>query len=309
MNLIPTWRTPITFTRDWEPLVTYGLVSLELVAPAHAAKGAQPEFGRLHELGGMLVAASRRLVQIKESSDSTSDPAVFERQEEVAESLEPLREFRELIAVAVMLVHAAAAGDKADFDDASPIEPLLRDGSSVVDLVNRYGPARKVEPLVSERGTIWGLASRDLVARASLEVFDLYAHRPPLRRCVLCGRVFIPRGNEINCRWHFWAWPNAIGDRPVELCNEAHRLVLEKAERDAHRREYVRLHTRLRRARQRHERTIEDSGPRSKAAQQTREALRAAEAEYVSLERRARGLKPNPVTEPSDLRPKEEHHG
>lgn len=142
-----------------------------------------------------------------------------------------------------------------------------------------------------------------------VELFDLFTHRPTLRRCSICERVFVPRGNEGNCRWHLWSWPTSVGDRPLELCNEKKRFVIEAADKQAHRREYVRLHTRVRRARQRYEETVQTAGARSRKAHEARQALRAAESEYESLERRGPGSKPSLVADSRDLQRKEEDDG
>jgi hypothetical protein len=52
--------------------------------------------------------------------------------------------------------------------------------------------------------TVYGFHAKTLFERLALEVQDLYLRRPMLRRCVFCDAVFVPRQNELNCRWALW---------------------------------------------------------------------------------------------------------
>lgn len=235
------------------------------------------------------------------------DPGFSAQVEAEARSLDPLRDFRALVAPAAELVCAAASGKRKEFEASSPSAPLLANGTkTLADLVWEYGPRLRPHELTSGG---WGFQLDNLLERTVVELFDLFIHHPPLRRCSLCDRVYVPRRNEGNCRWHLWRWPPAVGDAPLELCNEKKRYVIETAERQSHRREYVRLHTRVRRARQRHEEAVRAFGPRSRQARTTRQALREATAEYENLERRRPGLKPNLAADSKDLQPKEEDNG
>lgn len=56
----------------------------------------------------------------------------------------------------------------------------------------------------------------DLRQRIAMELFELYATRPELRRCRLCKRVFVPRGrSETFCRSQLWRSGDPIA---FELC-------------------------------------------------------------------------------------------
>jgi hypothetical protein len=116
----------------------------------------------------------------------------------------------------------------------------------------------RVQPsrLVSRRGGHeWSFRPSDLWSRVALELIELYATRPRVRRCLLCRGAFIPVEREANCRWGLWI----VGtNKPLrEVCDpEAFETFLAReASEDL---EHKRTRTRLS---QTHRRRSRDFGP------------------------------------------------
>jgi hypothetical protein len=66
--------------------------------------------------------------------------------------------------------------------------------------------------------TVYGFRTKTLLERLALEVQDLYLRRPRIRRCVFCDALFVPRSNELNCRWTLW---DAKTHKAVQQCATA----------------------------------------------------------------------------------------
>jgi hypothetical protein len=265
LELLPIWRTPIVFTTKALNIgQTWGLVAFELSSPAPILE--EREFGRLHDLGVELEVASSSLAEDFVSGDTP---------------LEPLRRFRdeELSRVMNAVFHAGSVSE----DGVESAAALLRN----------FGP----RGLFLERYTSggWGLRCKNLIERVAVELFDLTQHRPILSNCSICGRVFVPRGDESNCRWHIWAEGAKVGARPLLYCDQSlehHDRVnpaFAEAEAAEHRREWSRLNMRVRRAQNRYERAVAADGPRSRNAGELRSRLREEEAAFAAFQRRPRG--------------------
>jgi hypothetical protein len=142
----------------------------------------------------------------------------------------------------------------------------------------------------------WGFAFDSLLERIAGEIAFLYLYeRPTLKRCVLCGAVFVSRDKRANCHWSLW---DATTEAELRRCTPP--ATFEDWERRettvAHRRERKRLTERLRQERLRAGGNDED-----------KRVVRAREArdEYMRLHARPRG-RPQRVDAPSmDIIPEE----
>jgi hypothetical protein len=97
---------------------------------------------------------------------------------------------------------------------ARPSANLATDAALVT---GTHGPRAAFATFREPKGgrTVYGFRADTLSERLALEVQDLYLHRPRLRRCVFCDAVFVPRNNELNCRW---ALHDASSHDPLEQC-------------------------------------------------------------------------------------------
>ena len=151
------------------------------------------------------------------------------------------------------------AGYARDVDAAArkgtrPSAKLAKDAALVT---GTHGPrvafARFREPTAGR--TVYGFRIKTLFERLALEVQDIYLHRPRLRRCVFCDAVFVPRANELNCRWALW---DAATHQPLAQCateemveqwNTTHADALKNSDRErARERERKRIDQRVYRA-------------------------------------------------------------
>jgi hypothetical protein len=148
------------------------------------------------------------------------------------------------------------------------------------DLLARYAPpARPWRLRLGEpANVVWGLRCDTLDGRIALELFELYTHRPTLRRCRYCAAVYVPRVREANCSW--WLW-DAETLEMVRACTDP-----DNFDRDEHRRTRKKLHARLARARKRH--GADENHPH---------VIRARDElnEYMETHERRRGPSPRPL--------------
>jgi hypothetical protein len=80
-----------------------------------------------------------------------------------------------------------------------------------------HGPRVVLQAYRTRQGgrTVYGYRAQTLFERLALEVQDLYLHRPRIRRCAFCDALYVPHGNELNCRWALW---DAATHEPLEQC-------------------------------------------------------------------------------------------
>jgi hypothetical protein len=105
---------------------------------------------------------------------------------------------------------------------------------------------------------VYGFRAKTLFERLALEVHDLYLHRPKLARCVFCNSIFVPRNNELNCRWALWdanshaALAQCATNEATEHWNATHKGAASMfgSEKDRER-ERKRIDQRVHRAQQR----------------------------------------------------------
>jgi hypothetical protein len=86
---------------------------------------------------------------------------------------------------------------------------------------------------------VWGEA-RHLHERVTLELVELCDSRVELRHCRLCGAVFAPVKNEVNCRFGLWDADTHAAIR--EWCDED---ALKRLHNEGNRREHTRTRRRL----------------------------------------------------------------
>jgi hypothetical protein len=135
----------------------------------------------------------------------------------------------------------------------------------------------------------WAFAFDTLLARIAGEIAFLYLYeRPTLKRCVLCGAVFVDRDKRANCHWSLW---DSRTETELQQCSPAtsfegweHREVTL-----AHRRERKRLNEQLRQELRRAE--CDEQDPRVIRARKARD-------EYMQAHGRTRG-RPQRVASPA----------
>jgi hypothetical protein len=219
VDYVSSWWTPIdvSLPTDIDPdpfatghAYTYGLVATEL------AESDWPSVGfpaRLVERLGLasLLATSRAVADVPTASDDVSVHA--HRLREVVE--------HELVSLVAPIAQAA---DSARRFDTSPTKGVLR-------FAEAYGPSFRPKSLRRGERVDWAQSFTHLRERCALELFELYASRPRLRRCVYCRSVFVPTRDERSCRWNLWRWPASPGDAPLRLCAESRQEEVTKATR------------------------------------------------------------------------------
>ena len=187
---------------------TYGLVATELAESEWPSVGFPPRLVERVGLAGLL-ATSRAIADTPTASDDVSVHA--HRLRQLVE--------HELVSLVAPIARAA---DSARRFDTSPTEGVRR-------FAEVYGPSFQPRRLRRGERVEWGQSFTHLLERCALELFELYASRPRLRRCVYCRSVFVPRRNERSCRWNLWRWPASPGDTPLRLCAESRQAAVTKA--------------------------------------------------------------------------------
>ena len=145
-----------------------------------------------------------------------------------------------------------------------------------------YGrPARLVRfhDRLTGKKRSWGFVYETLLSRLASEVICLYEERPKLKRCVLCGAVYISNVKRANCTWTLW---DAATGTEVQQCAPA-EVFAAFARRESsltHQRTRKRLNERVRRERLRAH--GDDTNPRVKAALEARDG-------YINRSRRQPG--------------------
>jgi hypothetical protein len=169
-------------------------------------------------------------------------------------------------------LEAAAPGHKP----SPELVPLARRFAEV------YGRPLKLVSARNRRNgkTVWGPVYDRLLERIASELMFLYEYeRPTLKRCVLCGAVFVSREGRANCSWTLWdgtTHDELLGCSPPEVFENWSRqeATLE------HRRTRKRLTERIRQERR-----------RANGNEQDARVIRARKDrdEYMKANRRRRG--------------------
>ena len=79
----------------------------------------------------------------------------------------------------------------------------------------RFRPRRYRDRATGWKET-WGTGYERLLERVALELQWLYADRPRLRRCVLCGAIYVTNEKRANCYWTLW---NVQTGEEVQRCS------------------------------------------------------------------------------------------
>lgn len=241
MDYVPSWQSPIDVAlpvsdERWVPnlgAITYGLVSTELVEAQWPERGFPSRL--IERLGrANLLAAARSFGELF----GDPDVAGANRLREIVNN-----EFAPLVAP----ITAAASEARALAIPPSP---------AVLRLTQVYGPnVFMPRRLRRDERMTWGHSFASIVEQAAVEVFEIHASQPRLRRCVYCQSAFVPWRDERCCRWNLWGWPATTGDLALRLCShERHqaseRFRLEPDARQTHSRERKRLWAKVARERQ-----------------------------------------------------------
>jgi hypothetical protein len=187
----------------------------------------------------------------------------------------------------VLVSELERAADARELPD--PTRVCIHEGEGLEHarrLLAAYEPRLQPEPLKRRRDDrrVWGWRFASLDQRVALELFELFALRPRLDRCYLCGRVFVPRGRKRSCRAHLWA--QGQHGEALEYCTG--ERVGERAARSEEDIEYDRLQKQASRMRKH-----PWGDPRRQRAEQELAAWREANP------RKKRGPPPRP--EPPDI--------
>jgi hypothetical protein len=242
VDTTPSWRTPHRFRRllpsgAGEEVVTYGLVAVALteahVETAEGARTAAERFGlaplaKLAFRGSSSVADVPYAVARQASVNASAADQIaslnvsaefgkpFDGDPDQAWSAfvdeggpDRLRDWVDDVRPLVAPVAKAA-----DIRGHPPADEQLLE-QSLAQLEYCYGRGLALERFeFVARGSskaVWGFRFRDLAERAAVELFELYAIRPSLRRCELCGRVFVPaKERDAYCRFNLWEIPERV---------------------------------------------------------------------------------------------------
>lgn len=92
-----------------------------------------------------------------------------------------------------------------------------------------------------------GYKDQAIHERVAIEVYELTATRPKIRKCCLCGAAFVPHRAEPNCRWNVYPALAKPGDEPLRPCVPDEQLAAFFADQDAgaHKRERKRRYQRV----------------------------------------------------------------
>jgi hypothetical protein len=283
VDIAPVWRTPHQFSllpvdghapeAGLQPVFTYALLSTEL-AQANLAHGLPPEAvsrigiewlasladqvrgGKsksalttfLEEQVGIAHPGQDSNKAVIGGPHATSIPAK-ELEAFIATELPRIRHFVDF-ELRPFLPELAQAADERRRPDAGSVQHAERNGLAAARrLLTIYGPRHRPVPMRSPRSTrpLWGLEFQNLAERISVELFEIFATRPRLHRCRLCGRIFVPRTRtDSRCRAYLWAPGNQSA---LDFCIPQHEVDAHNADVLAgqHERERKRLHQQMRR--------------------------------------------------------------
>jgi hypothetical protein len=198
--------------------------------------------------------------------------------------------------IAPLVRHLERAAD----ENEPPDESMLPNARRYLGL---WAPPLDLIPLRRPAGPdvqLWGLGYTNLLQRIAVELFELAALRPRLRRCVFCNAVFAVQDNEANCRWNLW---DAETGELLNPCNpERFREWEESTAADKHRKTRKKYDQRIRRA------LLEADGDYGNTVVQR--WIREKES-YMSEHRRRPGPKPVVAHRENDVLPvteADDHH-
>jgi hypothetical protein len=185
--------------------------------------------------------------------------------------------------IAPLVAELEAAADRREPPDPARVDHPEGGFQAAGRLLETYAPTLAYTALRTPRGDlVWGLAFDNLASRIAVELFELFATRPQLRRCRYCNRAFapLPGGSKTACHTHLWRQRGKTFET-VETCSppptDAHIAA-------AHTRERKRRHQAM-------QREIERHGADSRRA----EIARRDFEEWTSANQRRRGPKQRPM--------------
>jgi hypothetical protein len=228
VDYLSTWWSPINVQLGRAHAVTYGLVAAELVE--HVGSGDDFAQHLRNRLGLDNLRKAAAAFPAVPGESRPPDSVLARRLAEIVDNN---------FAAAVAPILSAADASTHLGEDVTP---------GVRRLVDVFGP-KGVHPtkLIREGKTIWGHRCDTVIERAALEVFELYATRARLRRCIYCNSVYVPRRDERHCQWSIWPSGTKLGDTPLRVCSSARQTAMQQATRRvdpsmAHTRERKRLY-------------------------------------------------------------------